>query len=447
MENNTNLKVTMKVLTLILLSVFAYSELTGLSECGSGRSTYFEYNDNGACGYGPIVRGGSFGSIGYAALNEEMYNNAAQCGVCYEIVGPKGVLYVRIVDECPANEANPGCHGQYVAFDIGEEGFSTIGDKAVGGANITYRMVACEISTNLIIMTPSGISPTFYAFVVKDHTIGVSQAEISSDNKTFFNCQRQAWNTWNYTPQTPLVAPLYIKVTSIAGDVVYAKISDIAENKEYLADANFKVPTDLVFDTKTLIHSQKTESTDMKCCSVPDEYSILYDDGLLGTWYENSYSINSINMVYNTNCYQGKCIEANIQQYGALQIVGSYSVPKDQFSSLQFYVKSSSCEKCLLVSCGGTKNSAVSIMQSNVWQQVQIPFTAMGCSDIKNFAFQNNNLDTIFYFDSISLLQNPNAPSLERCFTLQPQDPSQSDGNQNPISSLLILSIFSLFLL
>ena len=80
---------------LILLNILLTNSLTPLSECIQGRITeYDEYEDGGSCGFGPPKLYG-------AAPNEKFYNNGEKCGICYELIGPNGVLYFMVDSYCP----------------------------------------------------------------------------------------------------------------------------------------------------------------------------------------------------------------------------------------------------------------------------------------------------------------------------------------------------------
>lgn len=60
-----------------------------------GIATYYDANGSGNCGFDPGA------DLMVAAMNREQYDNSAVCGECVDIVGPKGSVRVRIVDQCP----------------------------------------------------------------------------------------------------------------------------------------------------------------------------------------------------------------------------------------------------------------------------------------------------------------------------------------------------------
>src|SRR5689334_14417311 len=60
-----------------------------------GIATFYDATGAGNCSYDPG------GDLMVAAMNREQYDNSAACGQCVDIVGPKGNVRVRIVDQCP----------------------------------------------------------------------------------------------------------------------------------------------------------------------------------------------------------------------------------------------------------------------------------------------------------------------------------------------------------
>ncbi|BFU25706.1 rare lipoprotein a family protein [Entamoeba histolytica HM-1:IMSS-B] len=422
-------------LLIIFLFVFISNALIPLSTCLEGTSTYYtSYTENGACSFGPMSSNINKGYIYAGALNEAMYNNAIQCGICYEVVGPKGVIRLRIVDMCPSNDENPKCKGDSTTFDIAENGFSLIGEKSNGGANVTFRMVACDIDENIKIVSSKGISNTWYNFVVKDHVIGLKEVRITHDNSTFYECKRSKSNTWTFTSSNLLTIPFTIEMTSINDDKVYAIINDFTSEKEYQAFGNFKIPSDTFFDIKNLQKHNKNDDSE-ECCSMVDEYSIIYDDKFEGTWIENSNSLNSLDLKYDNDCYEGSyCVKTNMKQYGAFHFYAQYPASLQQYSSFKFFIKAKKeCQGCITVICGD-KKKIISITQADDWIEEIISFEELGYTSdtISSLSIQNNQQDTTYYFDSLSLIKNKNAPSTAKCF----------DENIIPNSSISVYMFF-----
>ena len=95
---------------LIISQIFIYiksNSLTPLSLCTKGRISQYINFEKGTCSFGKSLENKTIKiSSSYlfpAAINQDLYKNAAQCGVCYEMVGPTGAIRVRVEDNCSKN--------------------------------------------------------------------------------------------------------------------------------------------------------------------------------------------------------------------------------------------------------------------------------------------------------------------------------------------------------
>ena len=152
-------------------------DLTPLSTCTKGRidDKYSDWEKGGSCGF--EAHRNAIGStyLYPAAINEAFFNNFAQCGVCYEMVGPNGAIRVRVEDYCSKN--NKLCSGDMHHFNISKNGSSYIMGNS-DSANITFRMVSCDYSENVKILTGTGINDNYLTFFVLNHNLAVSSVKI-----------------------------------------------------------------------------------------------------------------------------------------------------------------------------------------------------------------------------------------------------------------------------
>ena len=151
-------RISLLFVVLILISLI--SAITPYSECTEGRITaYSEYTTGGSCGFGiPKIYG--------AAPNEAFYNNGEKCGVCYELIGPNGLLFFMVDSYCPVKGNEASCSGDMMHFDLHKNGFQTIVDEGIGKTNVTFRMVSCDHKRNMVIKTKKECSEYFFSFVV-----------------------------------------------------------------------------------------------------------------------------------------------------------------------------------------------------------------------------------------------------------------------------------------
>ena len=143
-------------LILLLISVSLAEDITlhPLSKCNKARTTHYEeWRNNGHCQLGPKSDVVVPGYIYKAAVNQLFFANGTKCGVCYEMVGPKGVAQFRIEDLCPADDKNLLCHADMIHFDLSENGYYVITDDYKTYSNISFRMVACTYDTPISVYT------------------------------------------------------------------------------------------------------------------------------------------------------------------------------------------------------------------------------------------------------------------------------------------------------
>ena len=195
--------------------LFIYA-LTPLSECTQGRITaYTGYENGGSCGFGvPKIYG--------AAPNEKFYNLGEKCGICYELVGPNGVLYFMVDSYCPVKGNEAACSGDMFHFDLHKNAFDTIvNDNTLGKLNVTFRMVACNHEGNIILKTKSQVNQYYYSFVVKNHVLGLKKVYYSFDNENWNGLVREGdYNHWTIPENMKL--PIYFQFESITGEKLHS---------------------------------------------------------------------------------------------------------------------------------------------------------------------------------------------------------------------------------
>ena len=205
---------------LIQIIILFTKSLTPLSECTLGRITgYDEYEQGGSCGFGvPKIYG--------AAPNDDFYNNGEKCGICYELVGPNGVLYFMVDSHCPVKGNEASCSGDMLHFDLHKNGFKTIVGEGLGRLNVTFRMVACNHEGNIIVKTKNETSQYYFGFIVMNHVIGLKKVYYSFDKKNWTGLERRGnYNEWKVDTVSSL--PLYLQFESISGEKVMTQINEI----------------------------------------------------------------------------------------------------------------------------------------------------------------------------------------------------------------------------
>ena len=136
-------------ITLINFVFIKLEKLTPLSVCTKGRiSSYSEWEDGGSCGFNSHTNAIGISYLYPLAPNEDLFNNSAQCGVCYEMVGPYGALKVRIEDSCNKDDDSGLCSGDMFHFKVADNGTSYLmGNNDL--SNVTFRTISCNYTENI----------------------------------------------------------------------------------------------------------------------------------------------------------------------------------------------------------------------------------------------------------------------------------------------------------
>ena len=337
-----------------IITSFAKS-LTPLSECTLGRITgYDEYETGGSCGFGvPKIYG--------AAPNEQFYNNGEKCGICYELIGPNGVLYFMVDSHCPVKGNEASCSGDMFHFDLHRNGFYTIADKGLGKLNVTFRMVACNHEGNIIVKTKQTVSQYYFGFVVMNHVLGLRKVYYSFDKNNWTGLERQGdYNEWRIDRVSSL--PFYLQFESISGEKVMTQIDEIKSNYSYDTGVQFSVPKDIYFDVNTLKEISGPKKED--CCKLNDAFTNIYDEGkFLGEWKDTSSADRDIE--YTSGCNQGsnKCIRVNFTNWSVFQFFNRIEPETKRYESIEFYLKTENeCNNCLNIKIGDKNSTKISPM-------------------------------------------------------------------------------------
>ena len=370
-------------------------------KCTSGKSTWFTYGNNGACGYKSLTGTTGPGYLYGIGANQAFYNKSDKCGICYEVIGPKGAIRAMIVDMCPADSANPLCHGQHIHFDLTKEAFSLIGYEETGGADITFREVSCDVEGPVKVHVNDGSSQWWMSLLVFNHALGVSKLEYNLDGK-WVASKRSDSNHWVIVPKegSVLSFPINVRITSKAGSVVTVSVKSSTSGSVYSAGGQFSVGN----------------SVSKECCEAPETFSTIYADELTSNWHDWSYAATN-NFNYASNPHSGsKCIGTTFQPYGQLTIGTDSPALSSQYSSVSFWVRGAACTNCLAVSArkgSGTK-VAMSISKSNVWEKKTFAFESIGMKDGKFYGLEVQEWaakGVTYYFDDIVLVKKAGSSS------------------------------------
>jgi len=393
----------MKKIVLILSIILFVKSLTPLSECTKGRITGFNgYENGGSCGFGiPKMYGGS--------ANEDNYNNAEKCGICYEVVGSKGAFVFMVDSYCPKEGNEEICGGDMLHFDLHKNGFNTIVDEGLGIMNMTFRMVACPHKGNIILKTRPIVSEFYFGFFVMNYVIGLRKVYYSFDKQNWQEVPRQWYNEMTIDRVSSL--PLYLQFESITGEKVTTQIDEIKRDFMYDTGVQFSIPEDKYFDVKTLkeIPNPKKE----ECCKLNDAYTDIYADGkFLGEWFDISGTER--NLEHMSGCYHEgkKCIRVRFTGWSYFQFFNRIQPKTEKYEAIEFYIKSEKeCENCLRIKTGDHDFFYFGTSAPGIWEKKVIKLSELGVIEekFKNFLFILSRGDShVLYFDDIKLVKSSN---------------------------------------
>lgn len=116
----------MKILLIFIflhLTFCLEERLTPISSCTKGRITrYTGWENSGSCSLGKHTNAIGPKYMYPSSPNQAFFKSHTQCGICYEMVGPLGVLRTRVENFCPAGSADPLCNGDMIHFDLANNG-------------------------------------------------------------------------------------------------------------------------------------------------------------------------------------------------------------------------------------------------------------------------------------------------------------------------------------
>ena len=420
-------------------------KLTPLSECTKGRiSSYTGWEKGGSCGFSSHTNAIGTTYLYPAAPNSDLFNNSAQCGICYEMVGPYGAIRVRVEDSCPKDDELGLCTGDMFHFNVANNASKFL----MGGndfTNVTFRMVSCDYSGNIKIKADENIDEYRYSFIILDHNLGIDSVRFNEyDTRTWIKLTRDKYNYWTYDEQTQINFPVTIRIYSINKDFVTVIVDSLEPGKTYEADGNFKVPDNTYFNVSTLEKVKIPDNTS-ECCKLDNsEFSPIYKNGKISEVY-NNYG-QKATMDYNSgDNYQGKpSMKVDFQSFGKFIIQSNFPIRADQYSGVSISIKTNkTCTNCLYFRAYDLKdkNQILSLNDENRWKTYKFDFSSLG---IENNQF--NGIVLYFYkstdqpyeinIGSIELIENENAPDAGVCLEIEKSSggevipPSDNTGNQ-----------------
>ena len=430
---------------LLFLSIFILinsENLTPLGVCTKGRAgQYSGWRNGGRCGFGSHQ--GTFNATYMfpAAPNQDFFNSAAQCGVCYEMVGPNGVIRVRVEDYCPKSQSY--CSGDPYHFNVADEGTSYLMGSSQT-ANITFRMVACDIEEKIKILTAENLNLNgyYFSFVVLNHKLAISHIEMMQDySNIWYNLTRQENNYWLYSnTQSPIQFPLNFRIYSINGDFVRVLVDKLEANQTYISDGNFYVPENTYFDPITLKKINVDDNNKTTCCkNTETSFNYIYNNGVVNSQYINSNQNVAVNINARDSSSGAYCLNAKFDSNGKLFFISNTPINAEQFETITITMKAAqTCNNCLFIRAYGLNNNLiVGFSEANVWKDYTFSLSTFGIvnNQFNGIIFEYNQYSTQSFeinIDKIELILKSNVQNSGLCFSVTGSNSNSPSINEDP---------------
>ena len=426
------------IITLTKLFLIKLEKLTPLSVCTKGRITsYSEWENGGSCGFNSHTNAIGSSYLYPIAPNEDLFNNSAQCGVCYEMVGPYGALKVRVEDSCKKDDESGLCSGNMFHFNVADNGTSFLMGSSYL-SNITFRMVSCNYTENIKIKTNKNLQDDLYSFVVMDHNLAISSISLKEDGKeSWTSLTREKNNYWSYYPNQDIYFPLTIRIFSINNDYVTVSVNNFESEKIYEADGNFIIPDDTYFNISSF-EKVDIPSDTKECCQLDkSDYTPIFSKGTTSDGYKIFTDKASMSYTSNVLYRNNSSMDVVFQSSGTLMIKSNFPIRADQFNALSITIKATrACSNCMYFRAYNLEanNENINFGDTN-WKTYYYDLSNLGLENnefngmVLNY-YLTTDQDFEIYIGNIELIENEDAPDSGVCFDT---NNINDGGNTNPV--------------
>jgi len=184
----------------------------------SGIATYYNATGEGACMFDA-----SPNDMNVTAINAEEWEGSAWCGTCIDVTGPSGSVRVRVVDLCP--ECNAG------HLDLSREAFAQIAAMELGRVDITWQMVACDVTGPVSYRYKDGANQWWTAVQVLNHRLPIETMEYSKDGGSTWQAMERMDYNYFLTGSGFGTGATQVRITAIDGQTL---VDELPEVQEYL---------------------------------------------------------------------------------------------------------------------------------------------------------------------------------------------------------------------
>jgi expansin (peptidoglycan-binding protein) len=164
------------------------------------------------------------------AMNHTDYAGSAACGMCAHVIGAKGELTIRIVDQCPECPAGN--------IDFSPSAFAKLDDMEKGRIPITWTYVACAVSGPIVYHFKDGSSQWWTAVQIRNHRYGIAKLEYQDKRGAWVDVPRLDYNYFVAESGMGL-GPYTFRVTDVNGAVLEDAGVPFVENGDSVGTNQF----------------------------------------------------------------------------------------------------------------------------------------------------------------------------------------------------------------
>ncbi|KGO68972.1 Barwin-related endoglucanase [Penicillium italicum] len=189
--------------------------------------------------YGGNIAGGTCSFSGYTlpsnlfgtALSLQRWDDAASCGACVSVTGPKGnSIKAMIVDQCPECESNH--------LDLFQDAFAELSDISAGVIKTTWSYVSCDLDGPLQLKNKEGTSAYWFAMQVVNANEVVTALDVSTDGgSSWKSTTRSSYNFFENSAGFG-TSTVDVRITGASGNTVIVKDVGVSSGTEVTAGSN-----------------------------------------------------------------------------------------------------------------------------------------------------------------------------------------------------------------
>ena len=157
------------------------------------------------------------GDVYHAAMNHIQYDSSNACGTCVRILGPKGEVTLKIVDECPE------C--KFGDIDVTTAVFPQLADMKDGRIKIRWQYVPCPLANDVTLMFAPGSGPYYFKAQLAGANYPVTCLEYRRGDGSFDTIHREVYNYYvrqgGIDEDKQKAGPYIFRFTASTGQVLY----------------------------------------------------------------------------------------------------------------------------------------------------------------------------------------------------------------------------------